>query len=127
MEFYVVLFLSILIYLFVLTRKTHLMFKQERIKLNYIFSLLVMFFIFKVHVKIAWEGRDDKRFILFVCKQLLLRYDLALIMLVEVVKHQLEFAISENKVKQETKTDRWFKSRTFRKKYIDILEDECFA
>lgn len=126
MEFLGILVVSLVLYFFVLARKVQLSFKREKISVSYLFSLLLSGYIFYVHLKIAFENKDQKGFAFFTLKQFFLKFDVPLIMLVEVVKN----AIEENEssaVRENELVPKWFKNRNERNEYTDILENAVIA
>ncbi|MBL1228111.1 hypothetical protein IW492_02550 [Enterococcus sp. BWB1-3] len=128
MEILLIVIASIVSYLVVLSRKTVLTFKKEGLSISYFTSFVMLMFIFKVHLRIIWERKVDFKFVVFVLKQFILRYDIPLILLIEVAKDGI--ATKENKREYENKeslVSRLFKSRTVRQEYADILEDQCIA
>lgn len=126
-EILLIIVVSIVSYLVVLSRKTVLAFKKEGFSISYFFSFIMMLFIFKVHLKIIWERKSDVKFGLFVLKQFVLRYDIPLILLLEVVKDEIAVKESKPIKNKESLITKLFKSRQVRQEYADILEDQCIA
>jgi hypothetical protein len=123
----VIVALSTALYFGVLLRKNIVTFKKDSIKINLYTSFLITILILMVHVRIAWENKNDYRFVLFAFRQFFLRYDMALVTLLEVVKCKELYSVSNNKIKRKTKVSNWLGSKSVRKEYSNILEHECFA
>lgn len=65
---------------------------------------------------------------LFTFKQFFLRYDIPLVVLVEVVNDTLANKEKCEKLEQQEKPIvAWVKSKTARNKYRDIIDNECIA
>ena len=122
MEFLGILLVSLAFYFLVLARKVKRSFKREKINVSYLFSLLLSGYIFYVHIRIAFENKNQKGFVLFTLKQFFLKFDVPLIMLVEVVKDAIEdrelVVVRENEL-----VPKWFRNRSEREEYADILEN----
>ena len=120
MEFLGILLVSLVLYFLVFARKVKRSFKKEKISVSYLFSLLLSGYIFYVHIKIAFENKDRKGFAFFALKQFFLKFDVALVMLVEVVKNAIEerklVIVHENELVQK-----WLRSRSERDEYTSIL------
>lgn len=126
MGFLGILLVSLALYFLVLGRKVQRSFKKEKISVSYLFSLLLSGYMFYVHLKIAFENKDQKGFALFTLKQFFLKFDVPLIMLVEVVKN----AIEERElvvVREKQLVPKWFRNRSERNEYTDILENTVIA
>ncbi|MFS7423762.1 hypothetical protein AB6878_12635 [Carnobacterium maltaromaticum] len=123
-----IVIVTLLSYMFVLARKTVISFKKEQFRVSYFSGLMLTSYIFIVHFKIAWENKSRPKFVLFVCKQYFLRFDISLAVLVEFSKEHFSVQKKSN-VKKQSKSF-WIKrlkSRTNRDEYSDILQNQCFA
>lgn len=129
MDILLIIVFTILAYTAVLSRKTVLAFRKSRIKISYLFGFLLTLYIFKVHLSIIWENKNNFKFVIFVFKQYFLRFDLPLTMLVEVATENISTQEKTVSVSNSgsSMVHRWFKSRTARNEYSDILEDQCMA
>ncbi|MGF1931536.1 hypothetical protein ACQUE8_11585 [Enterococcus casseliflavus] len=125
MELVLITATSLLAYFVVLSRKTFMQFRKNNIKSNFFVSAILTIFIFTVHVQIAWEKKSDFKFVKFVFKQFFLRFDIGLIVLVELVKE--DFIV--NRVSEEKETRglfSWIKNFSMRNQYTDMIE-ACLA
>ncbi|WP_461203321.1 hypothetical protein [Enterococcus sp. N342-3-1-2] len=125
MELVLITATSLLAYFVVLSRKTFMQFKKNNIKSNFFVSAILTIFIFTVHVQIAWEKKSDFKFVKFVFKQFFLRFDIGLIVLVELVKE--DFVV--NRVSEDKEARglfSWIKNFSMRNQYTDMIE-ACLA
>lgn len=125
MELVLITATSLLIYFIVLSRKTFMQFKKNEIKSNIFISAILTVFIFAVHVQIAWERKSDFKFVKFVFKQFFFRFDISLVVLVELVSE--DFMVNKvSKKKESLRFIEWVKNFSMRNQYSDMIE-ACLA
>lgn len=122
-RFLLTIFLTLLAYFFVLSRKNKLAFKKEKIQINNGLAILITLFIITTHIKIMWERKTDIKFVLFVITQLLLRYDIALAILVTIV----DFYLEKNNVPAKNYHYSYKEIPNIQSDFTNELENVCFA
>ncbi|WP_239257388.1 hypothetical protein [Listeria ilorinensis] len=90
------LLISVVVYYVALVIITKIKFAQSNLKASFSLLLIVPIFIFKVHIKLAYEHRHEKRKVKLILRNGFVEYNVAVAILSEVMLFCAKQGIAEN-------------------------------
>lgn len=129
----IVLF-SLILYYIGLVIVTKVAFKRRNIVLSITVSMLLPIFIIKTFIRVAFENKSDRKVVKKALASIFVRYEIALLILVEVIAFGFEKGMikSANKVKTNpysliNKFSKIRKQDRIKNGFTDSVSDYIFA
>ncbi|MGN8983399.1 hypothetical protein BH747_00025 [Enterococcus villorum] len=126
MELLIILLASMILYIGVLAFKTKMMFFSSNMGMSYFTGLKITIYIFIVHLKIAFTAQKSLRFSIFVLKQYFIRYDVPLVIFMEVFKAN-STVVEKQPKKSNSIINNFFKSKNSKDEFKDLVTSYCVA
>ncbi|EJC3726508.1 TPA: hypothetical protein QFC69_001806 [Enterococcus faecium] len=126
MELLIILLTSTILYIGVLAFKTKMMFFSSNMGMSYFTGLKITIYILIVHLKIAFTSQKSLRFSIFVLKQYFIRYDVPLVIFIEVFKANSTI-VEKQPQKSNSIIDNFFKSKNSKDEFKDLVSSYCTA
>ena len=94
--------------------------------MSYFTGLKITIYILIVHLKIAFTSQKSLRFSIFVLKQYFIRYDVPLVIFIEVFKANSTI-VEKQPQKSNSIIDNFFKSKNSKDEFKDLVSSYCTA